>query len=62
VSKYFEEVFEKLVPAGRGRLVMQRRIDEVGRAMSGLTAGGLSIEHRELYRRLDSSIIQLEEG
>lgn len=28
VSKYFEEVFEKLVPAGRGRLIMQRRIDE----------------------------------
>lgn len=29
VSKYFEEVFEKLVPAGRGRLIMQRRIDDV---------------------------------
>ncbi|CAG7849952.1 Structural maintenance of chromosomes protein 3 AltName: Full=Cohesin complex Psm3 subunit [Serendipita indica DSM 11827] len=28
VSKYFEEVFEKLVPAGRGRLIMQRNIDE----------------------------------
>ncbi|EPQ26730.1 uncharacterized protein PFL1_05709 [Pseudozyma flocculosa PF-1] len=27
VSKYFEEVFEKLVPAGRGRLIMQRAID-----------------------------------
>ncbi|KAG8990253.1 Structural maintenance of chromosomes protein 3 [Tulasnella sp. JGI-2019a] len=27
VSKYFEEVFEKLVPAGRGRLIMQKRID-----------------------------------
>ena len=25
----FEEVFEKLVPAGRGRLVIQRRIDQV---------------------------------
>jgi structural maintenance of chromosome 3 (chondroitin sulfate proteoglycan 6) len=25
VSKYFEEVFEKLVPAGRGRLIMQKR-------------------------------------
>lgn len=32
VSKYFEEVFEKLVPAGRGRLIMQRRAD--------LTTGG----------------------
>lgn len=28
VSKYFEEVFEKLVPAGRGRLIMQKRIDQ----------------------------------
>jgi len=29
VSKFFEEVFEKLVPNGKGRLVMQRKIDEV---------------------------------
>ena len=29
VSKYFEEVFEKLVPAGRGRLIMQKSIDQV---------------------------------
>jgi len=28
VSKNFEEVFEKLVPAGRGRLIMQKRIDQ----------------------------------
>lgn len=28
VSKYFEEVFEKLVPAGKGRLIMQRRQEE----------------------------------
>lgn len=28
VSKYFEEVFEKLVPAGRGRLIMQKREEE----------------------------------
>ncbi|CAB4408988.1 unnamed protein product [Rhizophagus irregularis] len=27
VAKYFSEVFEKLVPAGRGQLIMQRRID-----------------------------------
>ncbi|KAG9047985.1 Structural maintenance of chromosomes protein 3 [Tulasnella sp. UAMH 9824] len=27
VSKNFEEVFEKLVPAGRGRLVMVKRVD-----------------------------------
>lgn len=28
VSKNFEEVFAKLVPAGRGRLIMQKRIDQ----------------------------------
>jgi structural maintenance of chromosome 3 (chondroitin sulfate proteoglycan 6) len=27
VASNFEEVFEKLVPAGRGRLIIQRRID-----------------------------------
>lgn len=27
VSKYFEEVFENLVPAGRGRLIMQKSVD-----------------------------------
>ncbi|BEJ13833.1 hypothetical protein CspHIS471_0310070 [Cutaneotrichosporon sp. HIS471] len=27
VSKYFEEVFEQLVPAGRGRLIIQKRTD-----------------------------------
>jgi len=29
VAKNFEEVFEKLVPAGRGRLIIQRKIDQV---------------------------------
>ncbi|KAH6907637.1 RecF/RecN/SMC [Coprinopsis sp. MPI-PUGE-AT-0042] len=28
VAKNFEEVFEKLVPAGRGRLIIQKRIDQ----------------------------------
>ncbi|KAA8893730.1 RecF/RecN/SMC [Sphaerosporella brunnea] len=28
VSKYFAEIFEKLVPAGRGRLVIQRKVDK----------------------------------
>jgi structural maintenance of chromosome 3 (chondroitin sulfate proteoglycan 6) len=28
VAKNFEEVFEKLVPAGRGKLIIQRRIDQ----------------------------------
>ncbi|ORX91367.1 structural maintenance of chromosome protein 3 [Basidiobolus meristosporus CBS 931.73] len=27
VAKYFAEIFEKLVPLGRGQLIMQRRID-----------------------------------
>ena len=29
VASNFEEVFEKLIPAGRGRLIIQRRIDQV---------------------------------
>lgn len=29
VASNFEEVFEKLVPAGKGRLIIQRRIDQV---------------------------------
>ena len=29
VSKYFTDVFERLVPAGRGRLVMQKNVDKV---------------------------------
>ncbi|KAJ7593277.1 RecF/RecN/SMC [Mycena floridula] len=28
VASHFEEVFEKLVPAGRGQLVIQRRVDQ----------------------------------
>jgi structural maintenance of chromosome 3 (chondroitin sulfate proteoglycan 6) len=29
VASNFEEVFEQLVPAGRGRLIIQRKIDQV---------------------------------
>ena len=29
VAKNFEEVFETLVPAGRGKLIIQRRVDQV---------------------------------
>src|SRR5215510_13006621 len=29
VASNFEEVFAKLVPAGRGRLIIQRRMDQV---------------------------------
>ncbi|KAJ2886667.1 Structural maintenance of chromosomes protein 3 [Coemansia asiatica] len=36
VSKYFSEVFGKLVPAGRGALVMQRRTDR----QAGVSNGG----------------------
>ncbi|SNX83976.1 probable SMC3 - required for structural maintenance of chromosomes [Melanopsichium pennsylvanicum] len=39
VSKYFEQVFEKLVPAGRGRLIMQRR--------AGIGGGGGGEEEEE---------------
>ena len=37
VAKNFEEVFEKLVPAGRGRLIIQRKIDQV--SVSGARGG-----------------------
>ncbi|KAF9220475.1 RecF/RecN/SMC protein [Gyrodon lividus] len=33
VASNFEDVFEKLVPAGRGRLIIQRRIDQDEEAM-----------------------------
>lgn len=29
VAKNFEEVFDKLVPAGKGKLIIQKRIDQV---------------------------------
>lgn len=35
VSKDFAEIFEKLVPAGRGRLVIQRRVDREERDDEG---------------------------
>lgn len=30
VAKNFEDVFETLVPAGKGKLIIQRRVDQVG--------------------------------
>ena len=33
VARNFEEVFEKLVPAGKGKLIIQRRIDQVSRCV-----------------------------
>lgn len=38
VSKNFGEIFEKLVPAGRGRLIMQRKIDQVSALLVVLQA------------------------
>ena len=35
VASNFEEVFEKLIPAGRGRLIIQRRIDQVSTILFG---------------------------
>ena len=29
VASNFEEVFEKLVPAGKGKLIIQRKVDQV---------------------------------
>lgn len=29
VAKNFEDVFDKLVPAGKGKLIIQKRIDQV---------------------------------
>ena len=37
VASNFEEVFEKLVPAGKGRLIIQRRIDQVCVCYLGLS-------------------------
>ena len=52
VASNFEEVFEKLVPAGRGRLIIQRRIDRVSvgyrvSLTSTLTSGAQDEEEAE---------------
>lgn len=41
VSKYFEEVFETLVPAGRGMLVMQKKVETY--VVSGFQAVGADL-------------------
>lgn len=46
VASNFEEVFEKLVPAGRGRLIIQRRIDQVGCACSHHRTGLIQVPCR----------------
>lgn len=46
VAKYFEEVFEHLVPAGRGRLIMQRReMQRVGPCPSFAECGAALTAH-----------------
>lgn len=45
VASNFEEVLECLVPAGQGRLIIQRRIDQVG-------CKGSSVEQLRAYARL----------
>lgn len=46
VSKNFEEVFARLVPAGRGRLIMQKRIDRAeGSDDEDEEQGGSSIDN-----------------
>src|ERR1700683_1001084 len=45
VASNFEEVFEKLVPAGRGRLIIQRRIDQVNISLQANTSA-YSVNHR----------------
>jgi structural maintenance of chromosome 3 (chondroitin sulfate proteoglycan 6) len=37
VASNFEEVFEKLVPAGKGKLIIQRRIDQVRMSLLHVT-------------------------
>ncbi|KAI3607875.1 chromosome segregation protein [Moniliophthora roreri] len=50
VAKNFEEVFEKLVPAGRGRLIIQRKVDQVHPLLirsKAFAKGGLQDEEDE---------------
>jgi len=50
VAKNFEEVFETLVPAGKGKLIIQRRVDQVGTCSYGpLTR--LSLSRRMMMKQ-----------
>jgi structural maintenance of chromosome 3 (chondroitin sulfate proteoglycan 6) len=48
VAKNFEEVFERLVPAGRGRLIIQKKIDRVSMQLMLLNTSSPSFDI--LYR------------
>ncbi len=45
VAQNFSEIFEKLVPAGRGALVMQRRIQQDSSAESTEDNGSEAVEN-----------------
>ncbi|KAJ2770573.1 Structural maintenance of chromosomes protein 3, partial [Coemansia nantahalensis] len=45
VSKYFAEVFEQLVPAGRGALVMQRRVNQLPGGVAAGDGGAGSVDN-----------------
>ncbi|KAJ2770883.1 Structural maintenance of chromosomes protein 3, partial [Coemansia nantahalensis] len=45
VSKYFAEVFEQLVPAGRGALVMQRRVNQLPGDVAAGDGGAGSVDN-----------------
>jgi hypothetical protein len=51
VASNFEEVFGKLVPAGRGRLIIQRRIDQAS-AIFALTPNILNVAFFQRTRTL----------
>ena len=46
VSKYFAEVFDKLVPAGKGQLIMLRRAEEVSGAWCSARPGLIRLAER----------------
>jgi len=48
VAKNFEEVFEQLVPAGRGRLIIQRKVDQVSRLAGGVCVTYVLTSHQNV--------------
>lgn len=61
VSKHFEQIFEKLVPAGRGRLVMNKRAENaVSSHPSSVTPTFCELTSRLFYQDDDEE--EVEEG
>ena len=52
VASNFEEVFEKLIPAGRGRLIIQRRIDQVSTSFGNNLNRFFNVKPYDRMRRL----------